>query len=119
MRTISDHILDIIQNSLGAGATLIEIIVEEDKKRDICSLIIRDNGKGMDRETLKQAVNPFFTSRETRKVGLGLSLFKHNAENANGSFEIKSRVNKGTEIIAVFQLSNIDKPPMGDIWNTF
>jgi hypothetical protein len=119
MRTISDHILDIVQNSIRANATLIEIIVEEDKKRDFCLLTIKDNGCGMDEETAKQAVNPFFTSRETRKVGLGLSLLKQNAEKTNGTFELNTEVNKGTEIKAVFQLSNIDKPPMGDIWNTF
>jgi hypothetical protein len=119
MRTISDHILDIVQNSIRANATLIEIVIDENKKSDIFSLEIRDNGCGMDKETLEEATNPFFTSRETRKVGLGLSLLKQNAERANGIFNINSEVGKGTEVEVVFQLSNFDKPPFGDIWDTY
>jgi hypothetical protein len=119
MKTISDHILDIVQNSIKAKATLIEIIVTEDKINDICSLLIRDNGCGMSEEICKQAANPFFTSRTTRKVGLGLSLLKQNAEAAGGSFKLESELGKGTKLEAIFQLSNLDKPPMGDIWETF
>lgn len=119
MKTLSDHILDILQNSVNARATLIEIIVEENKKKDICSINIIDNGCGMDEETLKLATNPFFTSRKTRKVGMGLSLLKQNAEQANGSFSLKSKLGEGTRLKAIFQLSHIDKPPLGDIWETF
>ena len=119
MRTLSEHILDIVQNSVRANATLIEIIVEEDKKNDLWSLIIRDNGSGMDEETCQKATNPFFTSRNTRKVGLGLSLLKQNAEAAGGKFSLKSTPGKGTEVTAIFGLSNVDKPPMGDIWETY
>ena len=119
MRTLSEHILDIVQNSIAAKATLIEIIVKEDKKNDLYTLIIKDNGCGMSEEILKKATNPFFTSRVTRKVGLGLALLKHNAEQANGSFELNSEIEKGTVVKADFQLSNVDKPPLGDIWNTY
>lgn len=119
MRTLSEHILDIIQNSVRAEATLIEIIVEENKKNDLCSLIIRDNGCGMSEETAAEAINPFFTSRVTRKVGLGLPLLKQNAEQANGSFKLVSKLGKGTTVKAEFVLSNIDRPPLGDIWETF
>jgi len=118
MRTLSDHILDIVQNSVSAGATLIEIIVDENKKKDICSLTINDNGCGMDEETLKQATNPFFTSRKTRKVGLGLPLLKHNAEATEGVFKLESEPGKGTNLLVTFKLSHIDRPPLGDIWNT-
>ena len=119
MKTIADHILDIVQNSIRAESTLIEIIVVENKKKDFCNITIRDNGCGMDEATREQATNPFFTSRETRKVGLGLSLLKQNAERTGGTFQITSEVNKGTEVNAVFQLSNVDRPPLGDIWNTY
>lgn len=119
MRTLSDHVLDIVQNSIKAEATLIEIIVDEDKKSDLCTLIIKDNGCGMDEKTLSQAADPFFTSRNTRKVGLGLSLLKQNAENSGGSFTLHSTPGEGTKLEAVFQLSNIDKPPLGDIWETY
>ncbi len=119
MKTLSDHILDIVQNSIQAKANLIKIRLEENKIKDICSLIISDNGCGMDTETLKQASNPFFTTRITRKVGLGLSLLKQNAERANGSFLLSSEQNKGTRVEAVFQLSNMDKPVLGEIWDVF
>jgi hypothetical protein len=119
MKTIADHILDIVQNSIRAKATLIEVIVVENKKKDFYNIIIKDNGCGMDEATRKQATNPFFTSRNTRKVGLGLSLLKQNAEQARGIFQITSEVDNGTEVNAVFQLSNVDKPPLGDIWNTY
>ena len=118
MKTLSDHILDIIQNSIRANATLIEIMVEEDKINDLCLLRITDNGHGMNKETLEQATNPFFTTRTTRKVGLGLSLLKQNAEMANGKFSIWSEPQKGTKVEAVFQLSHFDRPELGDIWNT-
>jgi hypothetical protein len=119
MKTISDHILDIVQNSVRAKATLIEIIIDEDTTKDLYSLIINDNGCGMSSEVLQKAANPFFTSRTTRKVGLGLSLLKQNAENANGSFKVASEEGRGTQVIAVFQHSNLDRPPLGDIWNTW
>ncbi len=119
MRTIADHILDIVQNSIRAKATLIEVMVEEDKKNDLYVVKITDNGCGMNEETLKKATDPFFTSRNTRKVGLGLSLLKQKAEDANGRFSIKSEENKGTEVTAEFQFSNIDRPPLGDIWNSY
>jgi hypothetical protein len=119
MKTLSDHILDIIQNSLNAKSTLIEIIVQTDKKNDLCILKIIDNGCGMSSEILKQATNPFFTTRKTRKVGLGLSLLKQNAEMANGKFNIQSEPGKGTTVEAIFRLSHIDRPELGDIWNTF
>ncbi len=118
MKTLSDHILDIIQNSVNAKSTLIEIMVSLDKKTDICVLKITDNGCGMNSEVLAQATNPFFTTRKTRKVGLGLSLLKQNAEKANGKFNITSEVNKGTVVEAGFQYSNVDRPELGDIWNT-
>lgn len=117
MKNLADHILDIIQNSLRADATLIEIIVEENKTDDICKIQITDNGCGMSEEILKQAANPFFTSRNTRKVGLGLSLLKQNAEMANGKFSLKSEPGMGTIVETTFQLSNIDKPPLGEIWD--
>lgn len=118
MRTISEHIMDIVQNSVNADAKLIEIIVEEQKKNDLCKLTINDNGCGMDKASLQQATNPFFTSRNTRKVGLGLPLLKQNAELAGGSFKIDSKPGKGTNLQAFFRLKHIDKLPLGDIWET-
>jgi hypothetical protein len=118
MKTIADHVLDILQNSIRANATLIEIIVTEDKKNDICILLISDNGCGMSKEMVEQATNPFFTTRKTRKVGLGLALLKQNTEMANGRFNIISEVDKGTTVEATFQLSNVDRPELGEIWDS-
>lgn len=118
MRTLSEHILDIVRNSVKAGASLIEIMVEEDKKNDLCLLTIRDNGCGMSPETLQRASDPFFTSRTTRKVGLGLSLLKQNAELSGGWFQLESEEGKGTCVKAAFGLSHVDRPPLGDIWET-
>ncbi len=118
MKTLSDHVLDIVQNSIRANATLIEIMLEENKINDLCILRICDNGCGMKKEIMEQAVNPFFTTRTTRKVGLGLSLLKQNAERANGKFGIFSEINKGTNVEASFQYSNVDRPELGDIWES-
>lgn len=118
MRTLSEHILDIAQNSVRAEATLIEIIVEESKKNDLCKLTITDNGCGMNDSQLHEATNPFFTSRKTRKVGLGIPLLKQNAETAGGELKIDSGLGEGTSITANFGLSHIDKPPLGDVWET-
>ncbi len=119
VKTIADHIFDVLQNSVRAGATVIEIVVAEDKTEDICCIEIKDNGCGMDVRTLEKATDPFFTSRNTRKVGLGLSLLKQKAENANGFFELHSQPGKGTTVKAVFRFSHIDRPPLGEIWDVW
>lgn len=115
---MSDHVLDIVQNSVRANATLIEIIVDEDRIGDFYTLQFKDNGCGMDAETVRKATNPFFTSRSTRKVGLGLPLLKQNALSSNGSFTIDSEAGKGTEVKAVFQHSHLDRPSVGEIWES-
>lgn len=119
MKTISDHILDILQNSVRAGATLIEIMVGEDKTSDIYSIEIADNGRGMTPEEADNAVNPFFTTRTTRKVGLGLPLLKQNAEASGGTLGIRTVPGQGTWVRADFALSHIDRPSMGDIAGVF
>ena len=117
MQELSLNILDIAQNSIVANATLIEIGVEVDEK-DFLSITIRDNGKGMDEESVKNVINPFFTSRTTRKVGLGVPFFKQAAEDTGGSFHIESQVGVGTTIKAVFDTTNIDYTPLGEVWDT-
>jgi len=112
------HIMDILQNSTRAGAKDITLEVIEDKAKD--QLIIRfiDNGCGMDKETVERVINPFFTTRTTRKVGLGLPLLKQNTERTGGSLTIDSEKGKGTTVTAIFGLTNIDTPPMGDLAGT-
>ena len=117
MQELSLNILDIAQNSIVANATLIEISVEVDEN-DFLAITIRDNGKGMDQETVENVINPFFTSRTTRKVGLGIPFFKQAAEDTGGSFHIESQVGIGTTVKAVFDTTNIDYTPLGEVWDT-
>ena len=112
------HIMDILQNSTRAGAKDITLEVTEDKSKDQLILRFIDNGCGMDKETAERVVNPFFTTRTTRKVGLGLPLLKQNAERTGGSLTIDSEKGKGTTVTAIFGLTNIDTPPMGDLAGT-
>ncbi len=118
MREIALHILDIVQNSIVAGATEISVDICEDITKDIMTVVITDDGCGMSEEFLKDVTNPFTTKRTTRKVGLGIPLFKLAAENAGGSFKIKSEVGKGTIVTASFVHSHIDRQPLGNMAET-
>lgn len=119
MKDLAMHIMDILQNSTRAGATEITLDVIEDDRKDTLTLRFIDNGCGMDEETLSKVLNPFFTTRTTRKVGLGLSLLKQNAEQTGGFLDITSQKGVGTTVTAVFGLTNIDRPPMGDLAGGF
>ncbi len=118
MREISLHILDIVQNSIAAGAGRVEIIVDADTVRDLLSISIVDNGRGMSPETIKNAMNPFWTTRTTRKVGLGIPMFTAAAEACEGALRISSKVGDGTRLDVKFKLSHIDRAPFGDIATT-
>ena len=118
MQDISLNILDIAQNSVCAKSGIIFITVDQQQHDDILTVTIADNGCGMSSDTLKRAADPFYTTRKTRKVGLGLSLFKMAAIQTGGSFEITSSEGKGTTVRAVFVLSNIDRMPLGDVGGT-
>lgn len=118
MRELSLHILDIAQNSISAGATLIKILVNEDILKDKITIQVSDNGCGMNAEQLKHVNDPFYTTRTTRKVGMGIPLFRMAAELAGGSLNIQSEPGVGTTVTAYFVHSHIDRIPMGDIGNT-
>ena len=118
MVELSLHILDIAQNSIKAKASLVEIEVCEDIAANLLTVIIKDNGCGMEKDFLNDVTNPFRTSRTTRKVGLGLSLFKSAAELTGGSFSIDSEVGVGTVVKAVFVYDSIDRQPLGDMAST-
>ncbi len=118
MREIALHILDIAQNSVTANAKNVKIEVVEDADTDQLLVTISDNGCGMTPEFLDKVTNPFTTKRTTRKVGLGIPLFKLAAENTGGSFEIASEVGVGTKVRAVFGYSHIDRQPLGDMAET-
>jgi hypothetical protein len=115
MKDLSLHILDIVHNSLSAGANLIEISIFEKPADNAYEIRISDNGKGIASEMLDHVTDPFFTSRKTRKVGLGLSLLKQNAERTGGFLTIESVLRKGTTVFCRFILDNFDRPAIGDI----
>lgn len=118
MRELSLNVMDIAQNSISAGASLITIAVEEDLTRDLLSIAVKDNGRGMTPEQVQNVTDPFYTTRTTRNVGLGVPLFKMEAEMTGGSFTISSTVGVGTDLCAVFHPSSVDMIPLGDINGT-
>lgn len=118
MKEIALHILDIAQNSVSANSRNIKIKIREVFKDNLLEIIISDDGKGIKPELLDKISDPFVTTRTTRKVGLGISLFKAGIECCNGSFSITSEIGKGTCIIATYSLSHIDRPPLGNISET-
>ena len=118
MEDLSLHILDIVENSVAARADKIEIRISEDKKNDLLSVEVIDNGTGMDKETAEKALDPFYTSKTVRRFGLGLPLLSEAAKAANGKLSIKSKKDEGTKIKADFQYSHIDRKPLGDIGQT-
>lgn len=115
MEDLAMYLLDIANNSIRAMASIIEIILINSAKRDLLLLCIKDNGDGMDEEMVQKVQDPFFTTRTTRKVGLGIPLFKQGALMAGGSFRLESTPKKGTVIEASYQRSHLDRPPLGDI----
>lgn len=119
MKDISYHILDIVRNSIQAGAKRVDVELSADSLTGLFVLKISDNGCGMSAEMLKQVTDPFFTTSVTKKVGLGLPLLKQNAELTEGSFSIESVKDKGTIVTAVFNYFHIDMIPMGDLAMTF
>jgi hypothetical protein len=118
MQDLSLHILDIAENSIAAGAKMIKIMVDENIKKDILTLKIKDNGKGMSKRTLNKALDPFFTTKKVRRIGLGLSMLAQAATEGGGKIKIKSQKGKGTCITATFVHGHIDRKPLGDISST-
>lgn len=120
MQDISLHLLDIIENSVRAEADIIELCIVIDKQSNFLQIKVTDNGKGMDGEMVANSQNPFFTTKQDRqkKVGLGIPLFKQNAELCDGSFHIVSKPGIGTSIRAIFKLDHIDRMPLGSVADT-
>ncbi|SHO52898.1 ATP-binding protein [Anaerocolumna xylanovorans] len=118
MTEISLNILDIAQNSVNAHATLIEILVDINQGTDFLTVKINDNGCGMTSEQAIKAQDPFYTTRTTRKVGLGIPFFKQASLNCGGEFHLDSAPGIGTKIKATFKLTHIDRMPLGDMTST-
>jgi hypothetical protein len=118
LRELSLHLLDIAENSISAKAKNITIEVIEDLRTDLLKLSVQDDGCGMSPEMAASVIDPFVTTRTTRKVGLGIPLLKEAAEACNGSLQLESKIDVGTRIDVQFQRSHIDRMPLGDIITT-
>jgi hypothetical protein len=118
MEDLALHILDIARNAAEAGATRVEVRVDEDAAANALKILVSDNGRGMDAATVGRVVDPFFTTRETRIVGLGLPLLRQAAEAAGGSLTVHSTPGAGTRVAATFALDHIDRAPLGDLETT-
>ena len=109
MRELALNVLDIVENSLAAGAKLVKVALTVRLCDDFLSISIEDDGCGMDETTLAKACDPFTTSRTTRNVGLGLPLFRFSAESAGGAFSIESKRGEGTRVEATYRIGHIDR----------
>ncbi|MBN1642990.1 MAG: sensor histidine kinase [Anaerolineae bacterium] len=118
MREISLHILDVVENAIEAGAQHVDLQVVEDLDADRLRITVIDDGSGMDADTLQRVRDPFFTTRTTRHVGLGIPLFAAAAERCAGSLGIVSAPGGGTTVEATYQHSHIDRAPLGDLAGT-
>ena len=118
MEDLSLHILDVAENSISGLAGRIEIRIDEDPENDVLTIEIKDDGKGMDERMLQKALDPFFTTRTTRRVGLGLPMLAQAARETEGKIELDSRPGGGTTVKATFSYSHPDRKPMGDIHET-
>lgn len=118
MQDLSLHILDIAENATRAGGTKVVIKISEDESQDKLVVSIEDNGKGMDREMVKKAMDPFFTTKNAKKFGLGLSLLAQAAQQTDGELKIDSQEGKGTKVTAVFRPSHPDMKPLGNMVET-
>jgi signal transduction histidine kinase len=115
---LSLHILDVVENSIRAGATEVRVRLTENRAEDRLILEIGDNGEGMDEATAERCVDPFFTTKAGKQVGLGLPLLGQSAEEVGGELVVKTVKGKGTTIIATYRLSHIDRKPLGNLEST-
>ncbi len=118
MVDLSLHLMDVIQNSIDADSTHIEVSVEAEKSKNLLTVRVKDDGKGMSPETVKKAFDPFFTGKSSREVGLGIPLLVDTAAMAGGTVRIDSVQDTGTTTTATFELENISRKPLGDLAET-
>jgi hypothetical protein len=118
MLELAAHILDIAENSVRADAKLIEIAINEDTANDFLSIEIIDDGHGMNQNEIKKVLDPFYTTKTVRRVGLGIPLLADAAQRSGGNLQLESTEGKGTTVKSTFCLSNVDRQPMGNIIST-
>jgi hypothetical protein len=115
MRDLCQHIMDLVENSVASGAQRVTVLLSEDARQDRLSLLVEDDGDGMTPEVAERAADPFYTTRKTRRVGLGLSLLQAATQRSEGSFALDSAQGRGTRVECSFGLSHLDRPPLGDV----
>lgn len=115
MKELALHILDVAENGIAAGADRISITVEEYPAKNSMTITIEDNGSGVPADVMERITDPFYTTRTTRRVGLGLSLFENTARQCNGALTVDSEPGHGTRVTATFAYDHIDRPPLGDM----
>ncbi|MDF2499713.1 MAG: ATP-binding region ATPase domain protein [Anaerosporomusa subterranea] len=118
MRDLALHILDLVQNSVEAGADSVWLSVIEDLTLDLLTIRVVDNGRGMDEDTCHRVSDPFYTTRSTRRVGLGLPLIQMSTSQCGGQLVITSELGRGTTVEASWRWSHLDRPPLGDLATT-
>jgi len=118
MLELASHILDIAENSVRAGATAVEINIYEDSQKNLLTVEINDDGKGMAEEEIAKALDPFYTTKKVRRVGLGLPLLSEAANRSGGSFNLTSIRGIGTKLKVTFKLDHLDRQPLGNIMTT-
>ena len=118
MEDLSLHIMDLVDNSIAAGASRVHVAIREDRKADRLYILIEDDGAGMDEKTLGAAQDPFFSTKKGKPFGLGLSLFAQAARESGGRLQVESRPGGGTKIQGEFGLNHPDRKPLGDVGKT-
>ena len=114
MRELALNVLDNRRKLAARGRKVVKITLAADFAADTMSIEIGDDGCGMSEEMLATVCDPFTTTRTTRKVGMGVPLFKYSAESAGGTFSIRSEVGKGPCVTATYKISHVDRMPLGD-----
>jgi len=118
MEDLSLHILDVVENSIRAGAGCVLVRLTEDRRAERLTLEINDDGQGMDEETKARCLDPYFTTKSGKEVGLGLAFLAQSAEDTGGRLSVESEKGKGTKVTAVYVLNHIDLRPLGDVKGT-
>ena len=115
MLELALQILDIAENSVRAGAKTVRITVAEQVRADRLRIEIVDDGRGMNEAELQRAIDPFYSTKKVRRVGLGLPMLADAAQRSGGRFAISSQEGVGTRVAVSFQLSHLDRQPLGDL----
>jgi hypothetical protein len=118
VRDLCQHMMDLVENGVAAGASAVSIALREDEAEDRLSVDVEDDGRGMEPEVVERTSDPFFTTRKSRRVGLGLSLLEAACQRSAGTFTVHSSPGCGTRVECSFRLSHIDTPPLGDVVST-